>query len=447
MKPRQPLLIILALLLLASLAGSLLRLDWEASARVFNLITAGALGVFLIICISDYLTSRHRLRLTIRRTLPEHMVLERDIPVRLQIFCPQQGKVIKPFPAKIADCLPPDWHTDTPELNVEILPGRGIEVGYTARSHRRGDTAFSGIDYAVPSRFGLWWMTTRLPAVQEVKVLPDFSRILGADLLGFQHWLNLMGAKKNRRRGEGQEFHQLRDFMDGDAVRHIDWKATARARKPIVRTFQDERDRQIIFLLDCSRAMSTVSGTLNHFDYALNAMLLLSYTALKHDDAVGLMTFNAPQERFLPPRRGMAQIGKVIDTVYDIEPSLAAADMENAVPRLMQRQTRRSLVIVLSHLSHDADDGLIATLHRLARRHLVLIANLRQTVAADIQAHPPHDADEALTYIGAQFYRQEEAHSLARLNSSNIPYLHVLPHELSTALINRYMQMKRDGAW
>lgn len=133
--------------------------------------------------------------------------------------------------------------------------------------------------------------------------LPDFARLYGAELMAVDHWLNQIGVRGGQRRGLGLEFHQLREFRDGDTLRQIDWKATARKRTPIAREYQDERDQQILFLLDCGRRMRSQDGDLSHFDHALNASLLLAYVALRQGDAVGAMTFAGDDRRHLPRAR------------------------------------------------------------------------------------------------------------------------------------------------
>ena len=122
-----------------------------------------------------------------------------------------------------------------------------------------------------------------------MRVYPNYSTI--SKLLAFEvdNKLQLTGVRMSRRRGEGIEFHQLRDYRDGDSLRSIDWKATARMRRLIAREYQDERDQQIVFMLDAGRHMLAKDAELSHFDHTLNAMFLLSYVALRQGDAAGVV--------------------------------------------------------------------------------------------------------------------------------------------------------------
>ena len=281
----------------------------------------------------------------------------------------------------------------------------------------------------------------------KVDVLPDFSRILGADLIGLQRWLNLVGVKKLPRLGLGQDFHQLRDYQDGDDIRNIDWKATSRMSRPIVRTYQDEQDQQLIFLLDCGRNMRLQMEGKSHFDHALQAMLLLSYTALKHGDAAGLLTFAHPVARFVPPHKGMEQLGRLVQGVFDIEPSQQAADFESAVNLLLQKQKRRALVVVLSHLNHEDSRHLLQHIQRLRKHHMVLFGGLRPLAPEEVRQQPVRNEADAQAYLGALQYESHVAEAIRHFDAARINAINVLPNQLSTELINRYLQLKRRQAW
>ncbi len=156
----------------------------------------------------------------------------------------------------------------------------------------------------------LWTAQHFLKENSVVRVFPDFARVQSGQLQASEHWLSQLGVQQQQRRGSGLEFHQLREFRTDDSLKQIDWKATARKRTPIAREYQDERDQQIIFLLDCGRSMRSQDGTLSHLDHALNACLLLAYNALRQGDAVGLQTF-AGHQRIIAARKGASADGRL----------------------------------------------------------------------------------------------------------------------------------------
>ena len=410
---------------------------------------AGAGGAVLVAlaALFDAFSRRHPPAPQFERHLPHQFAQGRAHTVEITVSPPNQGLWRQPQQLMLADHAPADWECSPPLLHVDTLPGRISIARYQASPRHRGRAYFSHIEYWLPSPFGLWQRRHRAELPAQIDVLPDFSRILGADLIGLQRWLNLVGVKKLPRLGLGQDFHQLRDYQDGDDIRNIDWKATSRMSRPIVRTYQDEQDQQLFFLLDCGRNMRLQMGDKSHFDHALQAMLLLSYTALKHGDAVGLLTFAHPVARFVPPHKGMEQLGRLVQGVFDIEPSQQAADFESAVNLLLQKQKRRALVVVLSHLNHEDSRHLLQHIQRLRKHHMVLFGGLRPLAPEEVRQQPVRNEADAQAYLGALQYESHVAEAIRHFDAARINAINVLPNQLSTELINRYLQLKRRQAW
>lgn len=446
-KPARPLLIGLAIVCALALVGSLLRDFQAAAAQAFTLIACGLLLLLLLLAVLDACLKRGIGAVYIERRLPNQFAQGQGHDILLRFTPPSTRFWHQPRQLLLADLHPPAWQTDTPLLTLDALPGRSSQIGYRITPMVRGEAEFSGIEYWLPSMLGLWQRRHRQSGRIKITVLPDFSRILGAELVSMQRWLNWVGVKKLPRFGQGQDFHQLRDYHEGDDIRHIDWKATARLNKPVVRSFQQEQDQQVIFLLDCGRNMRLHMDGLSHFDHSLQAMLLLSFTALKHGDAVGLLTFAHLQTRFVPPHKGLSQLGHLVQGVYDIEPSLQTGDLEVAISLLLQKQKRRALVVVLTHLNYEDGNSINAQLRRLKRHHLVLLASLRPQAPDNLVEKPIHNRDDAAVYLGAWQYRQQAEHVLQQLRLCGIGCLNSLPNQLSSGLINRYLRLKRQQAW
>ena len=168
------------------------------------------------------------------------------------------------------------------------------EMAYELKPTERGLFEFPGCELLLRSPLSLWWRRLWVPVKTAVRVYPNYSTIAKLLLHEADNPLSLSGVRLRRRRGQGTEFEQLREYRDGDPLRSIDWKATARMSRLIAREYQDERDQQVVFLLDAGRRMLAKDAELSHFDHALNAMILLSYVALRHGDAVGA---NGPRSR------------------------------------------------------------------------------------------------------------------------------------------------------
>ena len=327
----------------------------------------------------------------------------------------------------------------------DLVAGRWVRASYRLHLTERGRQPFSGFDLRLRSPLRLWQIPEFLPVADEVRVFPDFARITQYTLLATDNRLSQLGVLNRRRRGEGMEFHQLRDYRQEDSPRSIDWKASARLGRLIAREYQDERDQQIVFLIDCSSRMRAKDGDLSHFDHTLNALLLLAYVALRQGDAVGIATFGHPEPRHLPPRKSVSTVNRLLNVVYDLEPTLHSPDYLLAAEQLIKRLRKRSFVILVSNLRDEDDDTLGPAMALLGRRHAVTLASLREAVLDEVLAEPVEDFDTALTRASALQYSAARRRQAARLRHEGVQIIEANPHELPVKLINHYWQRKRAG--
>ena len=377
----------------------------------------------------------------IERKIPGSMSLASWVDIEL---CIRNNTQTQRLRAVVFDHNPRSFAIDGQPREVDVAPQHFVDVAYRARPTRRGAFSFPGVGLRIASPFGLWWRSRFVPLVSDVRVYPNYATI--SKLLAYEvdNRLQLAGVRLSRRRGEGIEFHQLRDYREGDSLRAIDWKATARMSRLIAREYQDERDQQIVFLLDTGRRMLAKDAELSHFDHALNAMLLLSYVALRQGDAAGVMTAG-PRRSWLPPRKGLDAINALLNHVYDIEPQQVEIDYLAAATELAVRQRRRSLVVILSNVREEDSEDLAAATSLLRRRHLVILASLREAVLDETLQKPIHGFDEALTYAATNQYMEARRESQNLLRARGVFVEDCLCQDLPAAITSRYMAIKRSG--
>jgi uncharacterized protein (DUF58 family) len=280
--------------------------------------------------------------------------------------------------------------------------------------------------------------------VFRVKVYPNYAAIAGYRLLARENRLGLLGIRHRPRRGEGLEFRQLREYRQGDTLRQIDWKATSRHQKLVSREYQEEKNQQIVILMDCGRTMRSMDQQTSHFDQGLDALLLLSYIALRQGDAVGVQAFNG-DHRVFAPRKGISTLNHLLKGLFDLQPTLAAFDFLDATERFLRRQPRRALVVVITNIGAEDPEELLAGCRQLQKRHLVLLANMRETVIDQtIQAEIP-DFDAALRYSATQLYLQQREAVLRRVRQQGIWLLDATPEKMPSLIVNRYLDIKRSG--
>jgi uncharacterized protein (DUF58 family) len=244
------------------------------------------------------------------------------------------------------------------------------------------------------------------------RVYPDFAQIARYAWLAGDRRLQEIGIKTYQQRGEGTDFKQLAEYRYGDAVRHIDWKASLRLDKPIVREFQDERDQRVMLLIDCGRRMRSDDRTrpvgASHFDQVLNAVMLLAYVALGQGDAVGALTFGTPAggERLFAPRKGAHALTALMAELYGVQPTTSHSDYVAAAQNLLRREGKRALVIVITNFRDEDGSELGLALKLLRSRHLVLLASVRERVVGELIAQPLSSGNAAIEVASAHLYEQ-----------------------------------------
>lgn len=443
MSPTRRLLGALLGLAALGLAIGVLDLFEVAPSLDLHAIWWASLILLALLCLFDLRALNRQPDPQVSRTLPGHLPLARWSDVSLTI----RPRLARALHLTVFDHLPAGMAYEALPQRLSLAAGEQVTLGYRVRPQARGLFRFERCELLLAGPLGLWQQRRLLPLTDEARVYPDFSRLRGSGLQGLDRWLDRLGVHPRQRRGLGMDFQQLREFRQGDSLRQLDWKATARAHQPIAREYQDERDQQILFLIDCGRRLRSQDDELSHFDHALNACLLLAHVALRQGDAVGLATLASDTPRFLAPAKGPAQLRTLLNTLYDLQSTQQPADFAVTVEELLRRQRRRALIVVLTNLRDEDDDSLVPALAQLGRHHRVLLTSLREAVLDDLRNQPLETLDDALSYCGTLDYLQARQTLLDRLGASGLPVLDSRPQALGPALVSRYLALKKAGAF
>jgi uncharacterized protein (DUF58 family) len=433
MRPQRRTLLLAAVGTCVGLAAA-----WWPPAAVLWQVLGAALSATML---ADLLWLLRLPQPRIERRLDHTLSLGVWSPVRLTV----ENTANQPLGLRVHDLHPADFETRGLPREVRLRAGETVSLEYAMRPTRRGELELRGCDLRLASPLGLWSRRRTLPLPARVRVFPNFAEISHYTLLTSDARLSRIGVHLRRRRGLGAEFHQLREYRRDDSLRQIDWKATSRVRKLISREYQDERDQRLLFLLDCGRRMRHADTERGHLDEALNALLLLAFVAVRQGDAVGLMTFGGPR-RWLAPRKDPDTVNRLLNAVFDLQPTLEAADPLAAARELMQTQTRRAMVLILTN-SRDEDQTELATAVRLLhRRHLVVIADLRESALDRALTEPVANRDSALLFHAVQGYLEARRRHHERLRHLGAEILDLVPRQLPIALVNQYFAVKRAGS-
>jgi uncharacterized protein (DUF58 family) len=349
-----------------------------------------------------------------------------------------------PLDVVVHDHHPQDFEVEQQPQSLVIPPQRQTNLFYRLMPKRRGDGRFKGSDLVILSPLGLWRQKRFVDHLTQVRVFPNFREIARYALLASDNHLSQMGVRRRQRRGEGSDFHQLREYRTGDSLRQIDWKASSRYRRLISKEYQDERDQQLVFMLDCGRHMRHEDSRGAHLDQALNAMLLLSYVAERQGDAVGFLSFGG-DERWQPPMKGGNLVRRLLDRTYDIESTLQASDYLGAAHKLMPLQRRRALVVILTNSRNEEREDLHKAVSLLLRRHLVVIADLHEAFLDSVVQTPVVNLESALRFQAVMDYLDERKQGHERLTHRGAMIIDCRPQQLPVTLVNTYLDVKGSG--
>lgn len=398
----------------------------------------------------DFFLSRadwRRANVRLVRRLPSAFAIGVKKPVHLQF----ESETARAWSCEVFDHGDASLRVIGLPATFGLFPGKRTDVAYEVTPTRRGELAFEPADVRVRSRFGLVDLLDRLGEAESRRAYPDFQQVARYAWLAGDRRLQEIGIKTYQQRGEGTDFKQLAEYRYGDPVRHIDWKATLRQNKAILREFQDERDQCVMLLVDCGRRMRAydAEGAIGsgHFDQVLNAVMLLSYVALKQGDAVGALTFGTPpgEERIFAPRKGAHALNALMGELYSVQPTPTHSDYLSVAQNLLRRHHKRSLVIVITNFRDEDSSELSQALRLLRSRHLVMLASLRERVVGELIASPLESGDAALDVGSAHLYEQSRRDAFNRLAARDALMVDAEPQMLGIELVNRYHAVKRAG--
>lgn len=399
----------------------------------------GLFITLLLVSALDALLARRMPLLQITRTHSDNVALGRDYPVHVQI----EHRYRQSLAIALYDHHPLTCDTAAHATQLRLQPGQRAFLHYQITPQLRGEQRFGKTDVMVPGPLGLWHKRWALGNETSIRVYPNFELLAKLSMITTQQNRTQLGIRQQYRRGEGMEFHQLREFRQGDSLRQIDWKASSRKHKLISKEYQDEKDQQIIFLLDCSRRMRSIDGELSFFDHALHAMLILSQMALREGDAVGILSFGAGY-RWQKPLKSSGAINTLLNHVYDIYPTSQAPDYADATRQLLLRHTKRALVIWLTNIDQADIKELTPAIRALQAKHLVMVANLQEPVLSQLQREDVESFQDALRYCGASQLQQQQQEMTRKLQQSGVIAINSVPEDLPHNLVTHYIDVKRS---
>ncbi|SKA88646.1 Uncharacterized conserved protein, DUF58 family, contains vWF domain [Prosthecobacter debontii] len=401
------------------------------------MVCGGLLG---ILATADFFTLPHSRKLSLERTLPGRFALG----VSSQVTLTLRHTLQRPLKVSVHDGLPDVATAEGLPWSGKLPPQQHTDLVYNAHFTKRGQHQFTPAHVLVESGLGFWQRQYRPGPVSETRCYPNYEPVVRFALLATANREEQMGIVKRKRTGATLDFHQLREYQDGDVLSRVDWKATSRRQSLVSRDYEEQKNQSVILVPDCGRRMRAQDGELTQFDHCLNAMLLIAFIALRQGDEVGVTGFGGAQ-RWLKPVKGAPAMPKLLNHLYDYETTTEPSDFIEAAERVMALQKRRALIILLTNLRTEDTSHLTKAVKLLQKRHLVLVATLREAELETRADKPIANLQDAAAYGALCHYNEQRNHLLHSLRANRIFTVDETAQNLPIALANQYLDLKASG--
>jgi uncharacterized protein (DUF58 family) len=378
----------------------------------------------------------------VTRLLPAALTIGAEGEVAWRVRNPASRRLL----VEVADELAPSLGAGTRRVRLRLAPRATVTVRTRLVPARRG--RFEPVEVVVRT-YGPLGLAARqgrrdLPGL--LRVYPPFRSRKEAELRIERARILEVGLRSAQGRGGGTEFENLREYSVDDEFRRIDWSATARTGKAIVRTYRAERNQTVLMLLDAGRVMAGRVADVPRLEHAMDAAMMLTAVATGLGDRVGLVTFDRDVRAIVPPARGSGQLARVTEAMYDLEPRLVESDYRGAFAQTLSRYRRRALLVVLTELTDEAvSETLLPALPLLCARHVVVVASVTDPDVSKWSTAVPTEAATAYRQAAALAALERRAGTGWQLHALGATVVDAPPGALAARLADVYLHVKAVG--
>jgi len=410
-------------------------LETPAKVLFFVLIAALAADLFFLFALNR--------QPVIERFLPERLSNGDENPVKIRI----QNRYPFTVKAEIIDELPMQFQIRTFSVVQTLKPGQEKEIRYKLRPVERGEYHFGKVNVYLQSLLGL--MERRFTGAEEriVPVYPSFMQIRKYQLHAEAAQTKDAGNRRLRKIGHSMEFEQVKEYVQGDDVRKLNWKATARKGSLMINSYTDEKSQQVYCVIDKGRLMKMPFNDLTLLDYAINASLVMCNVALYRQDKFGLMTFSNKMGSMLAADRKPVQLEKVLQQLYNQQTAFLESDFELLYTRIRATIKQRSLIILFTNFESLAGmQRQMPYLKRMAKYHLLLLVFFENTELKKVTTQHVNDIEDLYVKTIAGKYAHEKRLIVKELQNAGILSILTAPENVTVNTINKYIEIKTRQA-
>jgi len=398
------------------------------------------LGVLFLCCL-DYGLSVRGKEIQAQRRSPRHLL--QGVSQEIEIVVGNWADLPKNL--KVRDQTPLGWEA-APVLKSRVPARSELVLRYSVTPPERGVYGFGDLDLRVEGPLRLIQRPIPVPASEEIRVLPCLQTLRYPDLIAYRRRARHWGLRQIKWRERGREFESLREYMEGDDLRHIHWKASARLDRPIVQEYQPEKNQIVIIAVDAGRLMGAVSEGKKKLDHALEASAHLAHAALAGGDQVGFLAFAEQVLLFIPPKKTHGQLQVILEGTVSLRTALVEPRYEEAFLWLRSQVRRRSLVVIFTDLMDElASDNLLEAMALLRPRHLPLCMAIRDSEWDDLMSRPPANATDVYERSVLQETIRQRRKAIGKLQQKGAIAMDLPPSQLSSNAMEHYLDVKRRG--
>lgn len=402
-----------------------------------------AMGVLMSMLALDYLLLFLRNGINASRNTPER--LSNGDRNQLQVLT--QNRYPFPVVLEVVDELPFQFQERNFSFRFPLAAGQRKTHAYHLRPVKRGEYAFGALNAYAGSLIGLVMRRYRFDMGKTIPVFPSFLQMRRYQLMAISNRLSEIGVKKIRRVGHSMEFEQIRDYVPGDDIRTVNWKATARRNQMMVNSFTEEKSQQVYCVIDKGRVMKMPFDGLSLLDHSINASVVLSNVALLKQDKAGIITFSEEIGDFLPASGKVAQMNSILELLHRQKTRYLESDFEKLYAHMKRRITQRSLVMLFTNFeSLNALQRQLPYLRRIARNHLLMVVFFENSLLSEQMRKPAGSLEEVYRRTIAAKFAFEKKQIVRELQQHGILTLLTAPEQLTVNAVNRYLELKSRQA-
>ena len=396
----------------------------------------------LLVIVDVLLLFASKGRIEGKRVLPDKLSNGDENPILLKITNTYLFQVV----VKIIDEIPFQFQKRDFGLVSKIASGNSKTYDYELRPTERGVYSFGSLNIFASSPIGLLARKYSFDQAQEVPVYPSFLQLQKYDLIAFTNRLHEYGLKKIRRIGHTMEFEQIKDYVLGDDIRNINWKATAKRGQLMVNQFQDEKSQPIYSVIDKGRVMKMPFNGLSLLDYAINATLVISNIALKKQDKAGMFSFSNKIENRVVAERRSSQMNLILETLYNLETNFIESDFSRLYVDVKRNLNQRSLLLLYTNFETlDALHRQLPYLLAMAKQHLLVVIFFENTELNEFADREAETVRQIFDQTMAEKFIYEKKLIVNELRKHGIQTILTKPENLTISTINKYLEIKARG--